>query len=95
MPAYYHFQYHMQIIDSEGRLLGYVNVVDALVLLFVLAVLVAGVALVTGAGDQLNQVEPSSEKVTVQVVTTVSEPVSGHVNEGGSVQCWSTDGRRN
>lgn len=72
----------MQIIDSEGRLFGYVNVIDALVLLFVLAVLVAGVALVTGSGGQSNQAEAATENVTVQVGANVSEPVAGHVNVG-------------
>jgi hypothetical protein len=36
----------MELIDDKGRLFGLVNVIDALVVLFVLAVLVAGVALV-------------------------------------------------
>jgi hypothetical protein len=38
----------MEIIDEEGRLFGAVNVVDALVVLVVLAVAVAGFALVAG-----------------------------------------------
>ncbi|RXK47419.1 DUF4330 domain-containing protein [Halorientalis pallida] len=42
----------MELIDEEGRLFGRVNVVDALVLLVVLAVVGAGVALVTGSSDQ-------------------------------------------
>jgi hypothetical protein len=41
----------MPIIDEEGRLFGAVNIIDALVVLFVLAVVVAGVALVTGGGS--------------------------------------------
>jgi len=41
----------MPVIDDEGRLFGAVNVVDALVVLLVLAVAVAGVALVTGGGS--------------------------------------------
>ena len=40
----------MELIDEEGRLFGRVNVVDALVVLVVLAVVAAGVALVTGGG---------------------------------------------
>jgi len=36
------------VIDEEGNLFGVVNVVDALVVLFVLAVVVAGIALVAG-----------------------------------------------
>ncbi|ELZ23703.1 hypothetical protein C475_15568 [Halosimplex carlsbadense 2-9-1] len=41
----------MPIIDEEGRLFGTVNVVDALVVLLVLAVGVAGVALVAGGAS--------------------------------------------
>ena len=38
----------MELIDEEGNLFGVVNVIDALVVLVLVAVLVAGVALVTG-----------------------------------------------
>lgn len=41
----------MELIDDEGRLFGAVNVVDALVVLLVVAVAVAGVAFVFGGGD--------------------------------------------
>jgi len=41
----------MEVIDDEGRLLGVVNVVDALVVLLALAVVVAGAALVFGGSD--------------------------------------------
>jgi len=41
----------MEIIDEKGRLFGVVNVVDALVVLLVLAVVAAGVALVVGGND--------------------------------------------
>ena len=40
----------IQLIDDEGNLFGVVNVIDALVVLGVIAVVVAGVALVTGGG---------------------------------------------
>lgn len=40
----------MEIIDTEGRLFGTVNVVDALVVLLVLAVGLAGIALLVGGG---------------------------------------------
>lgn len=51
------------LIDDDGRLFGLVNIVDALVFLLVLAVLVAGIALLTG-GDSSQQ-EPRF--VTVDV----------------------------
>jgi hypothetical protein len=41
----------MDLIDDRGRLFGRVNVVDALVVLFVLAIVAAGTALVLGGGD--------------------------------------------
>ena len=62
----------MPVLDDEGRLFGAVNVVDALVVLFVLAVVVAGVALVTGADDD-SAAEPEPETRTV-VVQTGDQP---------------------
>jgi len=51
------------LIDGEGNLLGAINVVDALVLLLVLAVLVAGVGLVLG-GDEDADSAPAPETGT-------------------------------
>ncbi len=42
----------MELIDEEGNLFGVVNIIDALVVLVLLAVLVAGAALVMNAGDE-------------------------------------------
>jgi hypothetical protein len=56
----------MRVIDDEGRLFGAVNVIDALVVLVVLAVAVAGVALVTGGGN-------SGETPTRTVVVDVGQ----------------------
>ncbi|ELY95683.1 hypothetical protein C483_01019 [Natrialba hulunbeirensis JCM 10989] len=42
----------MALIDEDGNIFGVVNVVDALVILMVLAVVVAGAALVLGSGDE-------------------------------------------
>lgn len=53
----------MDIIDEQGRLLGTINVIDALVVLLVLAVLVAGIALVTG---QNSPSQSQTERITVQ-----------------------------
>lgn len=50
----------MPIIDDEGRILGVVNVIDALVVLLLLSVVVAGVALVTQGGGSENQ-QPTTE----------------------------------
>ncbi len=52
----------MKIIDEDGDLFGLVNVVDALVVLVVLAVAVAGATLVLGlgTGDEMNLDGPSN-----------------------------------
>ncbi|MEF8784621.1 MAG: DUF4330 family protein [Haloarculaceae archaeon] len=65
----------MEIIDSEGRLFGSVNVIDALVLLFVLAALVAGVALVAGSGGQPKS--STSADVSSEYATLTIGPLSG------------------
>jgi hypothetical protein len=67
----------MAVIDDEGRLFGVVNVVDALVVLVVLAMVVAaGALLLGGSGDQAPEgetryatlvIEPSSDAVADQV----------------------------
>lgn len=55
----------MDLIDEQGRLFGAVNVVDALVVLVVLAVLVAGVALVTGGDDPDEDTDPEPRRYAV------------------------------
>ena len=55
----------MEIIDEEGRLFGTINVVDALVVLVVLAVAIAGIALVAGG----ESVETETRYVTVDLGT--------------------------
>jgi hypothetical protein len=42
----------MELIDDTGRLFGVVNVIDALVVLLVVAVLAAGVAFITAPNDE-------------------------------------------
>lgn len=71
------------LIDDEGNLLGVVNVVDALVLLFVLAVLVAGVGLVLGGGD--SDPAPTTETGTTFVTLdlgTQPDYIVAALNEG-------------
>ena len=59
----------MGFIDSEGRLFGRVNIVDALVVLFVLAVAGAGTALVVGpsGGQETTTSNLGADYVTVTV----------------------------
>lgn len=73
----------MPVIDEEGRLFGVVNVIDAMAVVFVLALVVAGVSLVS-AGD-----ETATHEVTVR--TTVppwhADAITiGPVPDGGSVE---------
>jgi len=56
------------IIDDEGRLFGAVNIIDALVVLFVVAVIVAGVALVFG-GDPEPEPDIDSTYATLDLGT--------------------------
>ena len=55
----------MPVIDDEGRLFGTVNIIDALVVLFVLAVAVAGFALPFGGTPS----EPATRYATVDLGT--------------------------
>lgn len=70
----------MELIDDEGNLFGIVNVVDALVVLLVLAVGVAGVALVFSGDD-----EPAPDIETTHATLDLgSQPayVVDAINEG-------------
>ncbi|SDF46762.1 DUF4330 domain-containing protein [Halorientalis regularis] len=71
----------MELIDEEGRLFGRVNVVDALVVLVVLAVVAAGVALVTGGGGPLGS-DGTSEDVETRYATLAlgQQPASSASN---------------
>ena len=76
----------VDIIDDEGRLLGAVNIIDALVVLLVLAVTVAGVALVFGQSD-----EPAPEPETDTVYATLdlgtqSSTIATVINEGDTYE---------
>jgi hypothetical protein len=70
----------MAVIDEEGRIFGTVNVVDALVVLFALAVVVAGVALVTGGGGDTETETPT--RTVVFETGTQPDYVVNSVTEG-------------
>jgi len=57
----------MDVIDEDGRLLGRVNVVDALVVLVVLAIVVAGATFVLSAGGEPERSEPTYAYATVDL----------------------------
>lgn len=60
----------MRFLDEEGRLFGRVNVVDALVVLFALAVIVAGAALVFADDPGSETHEPDEATMHVTLVTS-------------------------
>lgn len=64
----------MEIIDDSGRLFGYINIVDLLVVLLVASVLIAGAALVFGS-DSSNQTNESTY-VTLDLGTHNSQVVN-------------------
>jgi hypothetical protein len=71
------------LIDDEGNLFGILNVIDALVLLLVVAALVAGAGLVLGAGE--NEPDPSPETDTTFVTLdmgTQPDYIVAALNEG-------------
>lgn len=72
----------MDIIDDKGRLLGTINIIDALVVLLVLAVAAAGAAFVLGTNDQPSDSNPrvqgnQSTNTTTVTNTTVTLQVTG------------------
>ena len=52
----------MPLIDDEGNLFGVVNVIDALAVVLLLAVVVAGIAIVTSGGDRGGPGEPEETR---------------------------------
>jgi len=68
----------MEVLDEEGRLFGAVNVVDALVVLFAVAVILAGAALVFGGGSDDTQSETMH-------VTLASENASATALQTGEI----------
>jgi hypothetical protein len=76
----------MNLIDDKGRLFGTVNIIDALAVLLVLAVVAAGTAFVLGTDDQLtnqtkNQPTETTTTVTFQV-TGIQPYVADAIPEG-------------
>lgn len=77
----------MELIDEEGNLFGIVNVIDALVVLVLVAVLVAGVALVTGGSDpaETDAASEGPELATQHVTLVVGEQpayIAGAIEAG-------------
>lgn len=72
----------MALLDEDGRLFGMVNVVDALVVLLVLAVVAAGAALVFSDGSEEAR-EPEKRYATLDMGTQPSY-VANLISEGDS-----------
>lgn len=69
----------MEIIDEKGRLFGWVNIIDFIVVLIFLAVIVAGIALVTSSGSEST---PNQQNVLVTVHGTAPEFVADSLTHG-------------
>ena len=70
----------MELIDSKGRLFGRVNIIDALVVLLVLAVVAAGAALVLGSDETSDS--DVARNVTATLETVVHPSVAQAVTVG-------------
>ena len=72
----------MDVLDEKGRLFGRVNVVDALVVVFAVAVVIAGASLVYGDGL-------GNEPTETMHVTLVSENTSSTALDRGEIDLES------
>jgi len=70
----------MEILDEKGRLFGVVNVIDALAVLLVLAVVAAGAALVLGSEPE-PEPEFASTHATLDLGTQ-PDYIVAQLNEG-------------
>ncbi|USZ67403.1 DUF4330 domain-containing protein [Halorussus salilacus] len=59
----------MNIIDDKGRLFGTINIIDALVVLLVFAVVAGGTAFVLGTDDQSTSTDQQTTTVTPDTST--------------------------
>lgn len=81
----------MPIIDDKGRLFGTVNIIDALVVLFVLAVAVAGVALVNPFGGSASEpVTPNTTATDVVLESTVPTTMADSLAAGDTYRVQGT-----
>lgn len=74
----------MEVLDEQGRLFGRVNVVDALVVLFAVAVVVAGAALVLG--DNPEPAPGDEPEATTMYVTLEAGDEAATALEPGGIQ---------
>lgn len=82
----------MAILDERGRLFGVVNVVDAMVVLVVLAGVLAGVAVLTAGDDGSNQDQPTVTRYATLTYEVPIESDAAALAEGEHLA--PTDGQR-
>ncbi|MFC7041702.1 DUF4330 family protein [Halonotius sp. GCM10025705] len=64
----------MELIDEEGNLFGAINIIDALAVLLVVAVLVAGVALVVSQGSSPSDLDSDTAEIQYATVYFGGQP---------------------
>ncbi|MFC4451022.1 DUF4330 domain-containing protein [Halorussus aquaticus] len=67
----------MDLIDDKGRFFGTVNIIDALAVLFVLAVVAAGTTFVLGADDQPTNAPEALTDNSTNTTTIVTLEITG------------------
>jgi len=83
----------MEIIDSKGRLFGRVNIIDALVVLLVLAVVAAGAALVMGSGEEPDPQPSSAPDYATLTISPVSEDLTSTLLAAENLSLVDNGGR--
>lgn len=72
----------MDFIDDKGRIFGTVNIIDALAVLLVLAVVAAGTAFVLGTDDQSTSTDRQTTTTVTLEITGVQPYVADAIPDG-------------
>lgn len=83
----------MDVIDEKGRLFGTINIIDALVIVLIVAVLASGIALVAGSDSTPDQQTDATTNTTNTTVTIEIESTQQHVADaipGGTTEINET-----
>lgn len=82
----------VELIDDQGNLFGFVNVIDALAILIVVAVIVAGVSLFLAPEPEPAEPPETTSKQAVLDLGTVPAYLVEHISVGDSSSPGSTGG---
>lgn len=82
----------MPLIDDDGNLFGGINVIDALVIVMLLAVLVAGAALVTSIGGESDSTGEAETRYATFELGQQPDYVVDRLSEGDVATLDDTDG---